>query len=180
MIVAVDSSVLTLLVNPSASPPKDPATGLPLTQAKERIERLVDAIERDRGTILVPTPALAEVLVRTGDAAPEVLERLNRSARFKLADFDQRAAIEVAAMTREALRVGGKKSESGETWQKVKYDRQIIAVARVNMASKIYSDDAGIATFGEQIGLDVIKTWELPAPEVEATLFTAFGIDSPS
>lgn len=176
MIVAVDATALTLLVNPGAEPPIDPDTNLPVTKAKERIEALVAEIERERGTVIVPTPALAEVLVRAGDAAPAILERLNKSARFRVADFDQRAAVEVASMTREAVRAGDKKSGSHAPWQKVKYDRQIIAIARVNNARVLYSDDGNVADFALQLGQTVIRTRELPEPQTEDDLFTLSGV----
>lgn len=172
MIVAVDATTLLLLVNPDADPPEDPATGKRLTKAKERVERLIEEVDAQKGTIVIPTPALAEVLVRAGDAAPAVLDRLNRSARFKIADFDQRGAVELAAMTREALRSGDKFEGIAEPWQKVKFDRQIIAIARVNNASVIYSDDSGVASFGSKAGLSVIKSWELPLPVRQDDLFT--------
>ena len=177
MIVAVDASTLTLLVNPDADPPLDPATGQTLTRASERLGKLVDEVERRRGTVLIPTPALAEVLVKAGDAGPAFLERLNGSARFKVADFDQRAAVEVAAMTRDAIRAGDKSAGVSEPWQKGKYDRQIVAIARVNGASALYADDNGVAAFGNLIGLKVIRTWELPLPETKEDLFTVAGLD---
>jgi hypothetical protein len=177
LIVAVDASTLTLLVNPDADPPLDPDTGQPLTRASERLGKLIDEVERRRGTVLIPTPALAEVLVKAGDAGPTFLERLNSSARFKVADFDQRAAVEVAAMTRDAIRAGDKSAGVTEPWQKVKYDRQIVAIARVNGASALYADDGGVAAFGNLIGLKVIRTWELPLPETKEDLFTLAGVD---
>lgn len=70
-------------------------------------------------------------------------------------------------MTREALRAGDKRGGSAEPWQKVKYDRQIIAIARVYGANLIYSDDDGIKTFADQIGLTVVRTWELPLPPAD-------------
>lgn len=176
MIVAVDATSLTLLVNPESDPPQDPATGQPLAGAAERIAQLIADVEKARGTILIPTPALAEVLVKGGDAGPAILDRLNASARFKIADFDQRAAVEVAAMTREALRAGDKFAGVAEPWQKVKYDRQIVAIARVNGASALYADDRGVAAFGKMVGLTVIRSWELPLPPTEDDLFTLAGV----
>ena len=173
MIVLVDATTLALLVNPDATPPIDPATKAPLTSPKARLERLVAQIDSASGAIIIPTPVLAEVLVRVEDAAPEILERLNKSARFRIADFDQRAAIELAAMTREAMRRTDKFDGSQSPWQKVKLDRQIIAIARVHGAEAIYSDDEGIAKFAQKIDLPVVRTWELPLPEAPpADLFT--------
>lgn len=170
--IALDATAFALLVNPNAAPPVDPATSDPVHKAKERYELLQQSIQDDGDTILIPAPALAEVLVGLGDAAPEVLDRISRSARFKIGNFDTMAAVELAAMTRQALRGGDKKDGATAPWQKVKMDRQIIAIARVHGASRIYSDDNGVFQFAGKIGLPVIRTWELPVPpEPEPSLF---------
>jgi len=122
-------------------------------------------MERSNETIVVPTPALAEILVGLGDSAPAVLDRLQRSARFKIVDFDVRAAVEMAAMTREAMVAGDKKAGSEAPWQKIKIDRQIIAIARVMGVTRIYSDDGGLASFAAKIGIEVVPMWKLPLPD---------------
>lgn len=81
-------------------------------------------------------------------------------------------------MTREAAEAGDKKSGSEQPWQKVKFDRQIIAIARVVGASKIYSDDENLAKFAKRIGIEVISIWDLPIPENAENLFTASGLRS--
>lgn len=162
--ITVDSTTVALLLNPAASPPTDPTTGQRLKQAKERVDHLIAEMEREGETVLIPTPVLAEVLVKAGDSAPEIVERVLRSSRFKIADFDLRAAVELAAMTRDALAAGDKSGGSDSPWQKIKLDRQIIAIARANMSEVIYSDDGGVARFGEALGMRVIRTWELPLP----------------
>jgi hypothetical protein len=171
--VLLDATAFSLLVNPNANPPSDPATGRPMIDAGRRFQFLKSQIEKSGDTILIPTPALSEVLVSVGDAAAKVIEILNSSARFKIADFDQRAAVELAAMTREAMRTGDKKSGSQQPWQKVKLDRQIIAIARVNSVELIYSDDESIKSFATPIGMKVVQTWEMPLPpeELQGTLF---------
>lgn len=165
--ILFDATAFMLLVHPDAKPPKDPNTGAPVTQVRERFAFLEQEIQRSGETILIPTPALAEVLVGLEDAGPAVLERLTRSGRFKIAEFDTMAAVETAAMTREALRAGDKMAGSTSAWQKVKIDRQIIAIARCRGATKIYSDDDGVAKFAAKIGLEVIPTWSMPLPPVD-------------
>lgn len=162
--VLLDATAFSLLVNPSAKAPNDPVTGVPISDAAKRFEFLRSQIEKSNSTIVIPTPALAEVLVSVGDAAPTVIERLNRSARFRIANFDALAAVELAAMTRDAIRAGDKKQGASESWQKVKIDRQIIAIARVNQVERIYSDDQGVKHFAQLLGLSVIQTWEMPLP----------------
>lgn len=180
--ILLDATALSLLLNPTAKPPIDPATNLPLSDAARRLAHLEAEVQRNGDTILIPTPALAEVLVALGDAGPASLERINKSSRFKIADFDQRAAIEVAAMTREAIRAGDKRGGSASPWQKVKIDRQIIAIARVHGAERVYSDDTNVASFGGRIGLKVIPTWEFPLPpeDPQRTLFSDVSTETGS
>ena len=49
-------------------------------------------------------------------------------------------------------------------WAKVKYDRQIIAIARVAQASAIYSDDKGIQALAKAADIQVIGLADLPLP----------------
>ena len=175
MILAVDSSVLALLINPDAVPSKDPATGSPLVYARERIAGLLTNMSAN-DTLIVPTPVLAELLVKAGEGGPALLQQLQGQARIRVSPFDQRAAVELALMTREALNSGSKRGSSDQPWQKVKFDRQIISIARVAGAKRIYADDGGLTAFARQVGMDAISTWELPIPEGIDNLFTMAGM----
>ena len=166
--IVLDATAFMLLVHPDAKPPNDPQTQAPVSQVRERFEFLEQEIQRLGETILIPAPALAEVLVGLGDAGPSAIDRLNRSSRFKIADFDTMAAVELAAMTREAIRAGDKKSGSSSPWQKVKIDRQIVAIARTRGASTIYSDDEGLAKFATHLGMKVVPAWAMPLPPTDA------------
>ena len=170
MTVVFDATMLLLLLRPGVSPPFDPATGKPVAHAEERIAQLVSDLEKARVTIIVPTPALSELLVHAGSAGPEWVRQISRSAAFKLAPFDTLAAIEVAEMTRVAIAAGDKRSGASATWVKVKYDRQIVAIAKVAHADTIYTDDEGLRGFAEAQGLSVVKLAELPLPATRAQL----------
>jgi hypothetical protein len=166
-LIVFDATALMLMVHPDAMPPTDPVTGAPVSQVRERFEFLEQRIQSSGETILIPAPALAEVLVGLEDDGPAVIERLNGSARFKIAEFDTMAAVELAAMTREAIRAGDKKDGSASPWQKVKIDRQIIAIARSRGAHAIYSDDEGLARFASNVGIQVVQTWSMLLPPVD-------------
>lgn len=175
MILVVDSSTLVLLVNPASNPPDDPATGAPVVEAAARVQHLIKTL-RPNDTLIVPTPVLAEMMVKAGDGGPGVLETITGLARVRIAEFGVRAAVELAAMTREAIAAGGKKAGSEKTWQAVKFDRQIVATAIVERADRIYSDDEELVAFARRAGVEAISTWELPLPEREIDLFTSAGI----
>jgi len=163
--VVFDSSVLLLLIHPNAKPPNDPSTGKPLEHAKQRIEYLIKTLSESNTRILIPTPTLSEILVRTGQATSEYLNLLNNTYRFKIANFDQRAAIEVALFTDQQSKK--KKLSEAETYAKLKYDRQIVAIAKVNGADRIYSNDGGIHTLAKLQGIAVTRIEELDIPPEE-------------
>ena len=114
-----------------------------------RIEYLFRTLDRQHTQIIIPTPALSEVLIGAGEAAPKYLEIINRSSRFRVASFGERAAVEAAAAHREMIDAGNKK-ETGEIWAKVKFDRQIVAIAKVEGADCIYSNDQDIAKYAKR------------------------------
>jgi hypothetical protein len=170
MIITLDNSTLTLLINPSARPPNDPSTGGPVTYAKERIEALIAGlVGSDR--LIIPAPVLAELLVGAGEGGPEIINQIQSSARLQVVPFDQRAAVELAVMTREAETAGSKKGVSLEPWQKVKFDRQIIAIAKVVSSDAILSDDKKLCEFAQSVGVPAQSTWDLPVPSTDPGLF---------
>lgn len=162
--VVLDSTTILLFIQPDASAPLDPNTDLPVHRANERIEYLIQRLDEAGTTVIIPTPVLSEILVHSGDAAAEYLNILNQHAVFRIVPFDQRAAIEVAAMTREAIAAGDKKSGIKGSWHEIKFDRQIAAIARVEDASAIYTDDKNLINIAGQLGIDVVQMHELPLP----------------
>lgn len=117
MTLVVDSSALALLINPAASPPDDPATGKPVEQSRERIEHFIASLTAS-DTLIVPAPVLAEALVRAEEGGPGLLAAIKGLARVKVRAFGERAAIEAAAMTREAILAGDKRLGATAPWQK--------------------------------------------------------------
>jgi len=84
----------------------------------------------------------------------------------------------VAAATRKAIDAGDKRGGSRSAWSKVKFDRQIIAIAKVERASAIYSDDIHIGQFLKNSEIDVVRVGDLPLPPENAQKQLAF--DSPN
>ena len=159
-----DANFLSLLLVPNAPVPDNPQTGKPVERVQERIEELVRSLDQQSKKILIPTPALSEFLVLVGSDAPRYLAELNTSSVFRIVDFDQRAAVEAAARTLQAKKQGDKKGGSESQWSKIKFDRQIVAIAKVNGADAIYSTDRDVVRFGRQAKIDVINVHDLPDP----------------
>ena len=163
--VVLDATMLLLFLRPDAGIPTD-ASGKSVTKPKERVEHLITELDTVGTRIAIPTPVLSEVLVRADPAASNArIETLNKQVIFSIESFDQRAAIEVAVMLRDELKGGKKALKAGaETWAKLKYDRQIVAIAKVIGASTIYSDDGDLAAVARRARIPVMAVSELPLP----------------
>jgi len=162
--VIFDANFLLLLVDPDADVPTDPGTGLPLTRVRERVEFLIAGLSQRKETIGIPTPVVSEVLVHAGEAGPKWLGVIGDSGRFRVLPFDLRAAVETAAMTASAKLGGDKRAGSSAPWQKVKVDRQIVAIGAVGRASTIYADDNGVVRLAKAAGIEAVSSWNLPPP----------------
>jgi predicted nucleic acid-binding protein len=167
LIVAFDASVLVYIVTVDAKAPIDPSTGQAVSQCKERLDQLIASLQRDRAKIIIPTPSLAEVLVGAERAGPEFLRIINASRHFRIVSFDERAAVEFAA--RQAERKSAGVRPSAPTRAKAKFDDQIVAIAAVENATIIYSDDPDIKKLvGSRF--DVIGIAQLPLPPEKPSL----------
>lgn len=175
--VVMDATTLLLLFYPSANPPVDEETGQPLEKCKERIELLLQNLSEAGIQILIPTPVLSEILVTTGPDKARVLNEVNNTFVFRIQPFDEVAAVEVAMLTDADLQ-SNKRMSKNETVAKVKYDRQIIAIAKTNGVKTIYSDDNGLAKRGRANGITVIRTSDLPLPPEPPQAELTFPDDS--
>lgn len=162
--VVLDATTLLLLIEPSAKPPKDPNTGKPLERSKDRLEFLVETLS-DAGTkVVIPTPVLSEVLVGAGDAKSEYLAQITGSSAFMTAPFDVKAAVELAFLLNIDGTLPKKRLSPAETYAKMKFDRQVIAIAKANGIKEMYTDDTGMSEVAAANGITVHHTWELPLP----------------
>lgn len=168
--VGIDATTLMLLLRPGIPIPNGP-NGVPIDRPKERIEHLVGELQKSGTRIVIPTPALSEALVRAGVVgSQELVDKLQKFAVFRIEPFDLRAAIEVAAMSRDAVASGNKRGKSDATWAKVKYDRQIVAICKVHGVTTLYSDDGDIRNLGGQAKIQVVSVADLPLPPQKAQL----------
>jgi len=169
--IAVDETFLSLLFYPNAKPPDDPATGKPIERLQDRIDQLIDTWQASREIIVIPTPVLTEFLYLAGEAAPDYLSEIDNKALYKSGDFDRRAAVELAALHHKFAGTRSKRRRKSkgkdETWAKISFDRQIVAICKVNNVTTIYSDDGGLRTFAIRNGIEVVRTWELPMPPMD-------------
>jgi len=145
-----------------------------------RFKALLENAKEAGVGIGVPAPAFAEFLVRTDEATTEVLSAVERRRGFRVLPFDKRAAHECALLDRAALVTGKKGDAKTQPWQKIKIDRQILAIARVNGAQLLITADKTLTTMANSLGLSVKTIPELPIPDEarQRPLFTKAGQES--
>jgi len=142
-------------------------TTIPIKYAKERLELLINSIAKNREQIVIPAPVLSELLVRTPpDKVSSLIDQFNSSIWFRVESFDVAAAIELGTRTAKAIAQGDKREGlPAETpWAKVKFDRQIVAIAIVTGASEIISDDGDVKAIAERWGVKVLSLEDLEVP----------------
>lgn len=132
-----------------------------------RLDALFTEVSKVHGRLIIPTPALAEFLMRSGAAGTAWVEALQRKQAVKVVSFDARAAAECAAIHRRAEAAGGKRAHAkpDEAWQKIKVDRQIAAIAIVERSDLLVSGDANLRTVCESNGLRAKTIGELAVPD---------------
>jgi hypothetical protein len=155
--VVFDASLLLLVLDEGAK--------ASVPHGRERVEHLIDTLSGIGETIIIPTPALSECLVHAGPAGQEYLNIIGKRACFRVVSFDERAAVEAAVRTHEALQRGQRRGGNPEASKtKIKFDRQIVAVAVVEGATAIYSDDSDVIAYAQEAGLDGYRLEDLPLP----------------
>ena len=157
--IIFDASYLVDLLHPNPAPAKD-REDKPVSQFKERVAHLVATMDTSSDIIGVPTPAMSEVLVRAGTGREKYVSILSDRWKFQIVSFDTRAAIEAAELVASIK----SKSERWDTWAKVKFDIQIVAIAKAEGATVIYSDDKDIENYAKRFQIKVIRICDLPLP----------------
>jgi predicted nucleic acid-binding protein len=155
--IAFDTSFLTLLFVPDA-----PHS---ITNAKQRVEFLISDIHGSGERIVIPTPALSEILVRSGSAKNDIIQTLTKSPKFLVAPFDIRSALELSIMTDAAFTKKDKRAGAEGTWVKITLDRQIVAISKTFEARAIYSEDHNVRAIATREGLATYSVEDIKIPE---------------
>ena len=180
--IALDTTALSALFIPGAALCRK-GTTIPIKHAKERLESLIERIAKADDPIIIPTPALSELLVKVPpEKVIPLLDQLNSSKWFRIESFDSAAAIELGLRIAKARADGDKREglPSETPWAKVKFDRQIVAIAIVSGASEIISDDPDVKAIGERWGIKVssVEDLEIPAHLIPPPLLRALEDDN--
>lgn len=157
---AFDCGFLSLLFQGHLSP-----QGSDSREDVDKAQQLHAQLKLSHERVLIPVPALSEFLVRISN--PQAfLRRLKTEHFYRIADFDDVVAIELAAVARKFSLSGNKRgsADPGMPWQKVKVDRQIVAISKVHMADTIYTSDRQVVNIARDFGIDAIMPCDLSPP----------------
>jgi predicted nucleic acid-binding protein len=158
-VIIFDSSFLVILLHPNPPPAMD-RENKAVEQFRERVSYLATRMDHANEVIGVPAPAMAEVLVNAGAARAKYVSILSDTWKFQIIPFDSRAAIEAAELI-EKIKPN---RQPRATFAKVKFDIQIVAIAKAEDATVIYSDDRDIENYAKRVNLKVIRICDLPLP----------------
>lgn len=157
MIVGADSTFLLYFFAPAGTvlTPLD-ENGGQISFAKERVQGLIAELEKASAKVIVGTPALSEIMVRTGVVAGQSYVKIMRASKaFRIVPFDEKAAIEVAIMAGHSTAGAAEDDLMVGTKAKVKYDRQIVAIAHTEGASTFFTDDGNQGKLAQRLGMKV-------------------------
>ena len=157
--IIFDSTYLVVFLNANP-PPRTDRQGNPVSRFKERVDYLAARMDASHEVIGVPSPAMAEVLVRAGNGRAKMVSILSDRWRFQILPFDSRAAIEASELIAKIKT----SKEPWATWAKVKFDIQIVSIAKAEAATAIYADDKDIERYAKRVNIPVIRICDLPLP----------------
>jgi predicted nucleic acid-binding protein len=156
--------MLSTLLNPDAGVPNDPATRKPVEWPKERVQGLVVKLQKEKEKIVIPAPVTAEILTVIGPTNTDYLVIINRSRVFEVAPLDEKAAVELAFLNRDAFAASDRKNRL-QPYQKVKVDRQILAICKTANCGTLYTDDKSLIATAKLCGIETVRLCDLPIPD---------------
>ena len=124
---------------------------------------MVRRLNRARQKTIIPTPVTAEILTAIGPTSPDYLRIINKARIFDARPFDELAAFELAFLNRDIFK---KQDATGglDNRQKVKVDRQILAICRVAGCDTIYTDDTNLQNRARMCDIKAFGVADLAVP----------------
>lgn len=123
-------------------------------EEQEKYELFENSVKQKKIIIAIPTPVITELL--SGPVKHVSNEVLGKN--IKILPFDYRASIECA----DIFGYKTKQKEPEGSKAKIKFDCQIVAIAKANNITRIYTDDEQLTKRAKNLGIEVISSKELP------------------
>lgn len=160
--IVFDSNYLIAFLRPDAKQPPRDEQNNPVERFEERIRALVAQLNEQSTLIGVPAPVLAEILVKYDESKDEYIKILKDRYRFEILPFGTKAALEAADLIATLV---AETKQCAEQWAKVKFDIQIVSIAKSEMnVTMLYADDKKVVNNAKRLQIPVMRIWELPLP----------------
>lgn len=143
------------------------------------MEGLVAELSHKREPIGVPAQVWAEFLEAASQEEAETSVKLLKSNAFALLSYDMRCAIETAVVAKQGQAVRKNAKGVKRDRQAVKVDWQIIAIAKVNGARLLLSNDGPMTAEAIRQGINCMKISERPIPDNGRQHSMRFEEDTP-
>jgi predicted nucleic acid-binding protein len=159
-VYALDSNIVIWGIKQEAQPGQEGKIG--------RAKELLRVLDEEKAIIIIPAPVIAEIMFRVPVAEhAEVMSLL--STRFRIAPFDTAAAM-IAAQIRQRLTASGdfKKIQANDNREAIKFDIQIVAIAKLHGVKALYSEDKGLRS----VARDIVKVSAMPNVGTQLEAFT--------
>jgi rRNA-processing protein FCF1 len=153
--VLVDANFLIAWKSPDA--PAD---------VRERATHFIDRLCATQSHLVIPAPAIAEYLVKSELCEVVSMDAIRDESWVTVGSFDYEAAIEMHLIDRAALYLGRKKDGIEDPWQRIKLDRQIVAIARMHECDLIVTGDRGVMATAMRVGIPSCSVEDLDSATV--------------
>jgi predicted nucleic acid-binding protein len=168
LIVCLDATALMCLLDTRVNELSTP-DGTKVGRMQERMEHMIASVDEDKGSAVAePTPALSELLVGAGTQRATMLRALESRRSIRIVPFDKMAAIHCASLDAQAISEGDKRDGLRSSWQKVKIDRQIVAIAQVARCGRILTGDPDVEKIAGRAAIEATFVWDLELPPEDA------------
>lgn len=123
------------------------------TADKKRADRLVSELGALGAVIVIPTPVIAEFLVKAATTDIETMHVIASNPGIVIGSFDYKAALTLHLLDRAARTFGDKRDGIEAPWQKIKTDRQIVAIAHAQRCDLIVTSDHSLRSNALRAGI---------------------------
>ncbi len=127
------------------------AFGKTLPDKESAYKKLIDDLEKDGVQIIIPAPAFSEFLMGIEKDLTEFTKIFEGKKNFKIKSFDTKAALECSFLLKDLMK--NKDIKKNFSKQKIKYDYQIVSIAKIFEAECVYSDDKDVMKLCSRLGL---------------------------
>lgn len=160
MRICIDSNYFAVLIDQATGDIRDRNNNV-IEFARER---LLHFIKENTAEIILPSPVYSELLLISSVTADLLDKYLGNNGRFITCPYDVRSARILAEVEKPELTKGNKRSDRTETMARLKFDRQILSIAKRNNTEVIITSDKGFIKDACRYDLKTMCATEMELP----------------